>query len=64
MQELLLGNGILQDEIIQIQNLNDTLYKNIWNKVELNSKIDYCTCNMDKENVSYNLYWLQDYRYT
>lgn len=49
---------IIQDEVIQIENVNDTLCKHIWINAKLNSVIDYCTSHKDKDDSSCNLYSL------
>lgn len=47
---------IVRDKIIHIDNVHDTLCKNIWNSFQLNDKISYCTSHNDIESESCDLY--------
>lgn len=47
---------IVRDEIIHINNVHDTLCKNIWNSFQLTDKINYCSLHKYMEGESCNLY--------
>lgn len=50
---------IIQNEIIHIENVNDTLCKNLWNHIVLIGAISYCDSHIDKHGKSYNPYSLK-----
>lgn len=47
---------IVRDKIIHINNVHDTLCKNIWNSFQLTDKINYCALHKYVEGKSCNLY--------
>lgn len=55
---------IVEDEMIHIDHVNDTLCKEILNHYRLNNGISYCTLHKDTKDDSCNLYSLPNYKNT
>lgn len=55
------SNIIVQDEIVRIENIIDTLYKQFWRHTKLNNVIYLCTLHKNKEDIHCDLYSLPNY---
>lgn len=52
---------IVKDEIIPIENVNDTLCKHVWDRSKSMGEGDYCTSHKDEENIFSDVYTLKNY---
>lgn len=52
---------IVRDKIIPIENVNDTLCKNIWNHIKSTKKIVCCTSHSDSKDTACDIFSLQNY---
>lgn len=52
---------IVQEDIIQIENVNDTLCKTFWNYIKSNNLINRCTSHKDKEDLHCDVYSIKNY---
>ncbi|KAI7891461.1 uncharacterized protein EV154DRAFT_224909 [Mucor mucedo] len=52
---------IIQDEMIQIDDVYDTLCKNIMKSLQVNCQVDYCTTHKIQEDIQYDFQSLEIY---
>lgn len=51
---------VVQDEIVLIENINETLSKNIWRQIKINDQVNYCILHK-KENGLHKSFLFKDY---